>query len=89
MAFTWTVTEKTVYGNHSVHHGILTCDGSAGSILTDLSTVRHVQVTPKSAVTASGKWRVNALESGTSTAGALAATSVTSGDEYFVTVYGR
>lgn len=87
MAFTLSVAEKTVFGNLQVQLGTVTADGTAGSVQTSLGRIRHVSVTPKS-VTTGWKVAINAGESGTSTAGKLAITGCTSGDEFFVTVYG-
>lgn len=87
MAFTLTVNEKTVFGNMQVQMGTVTADATAGSVQTSLGRIRHITVTPKS-VTTGYKVAVNAGATGTSTAGALAITGCTSGDEFFVTVYG-
>lgn len=89
MAFSWTVAKKTVHGDERVFHGTVTADGTAGSVDTGLANINAVTFAPKSMTTmiAAG-FRINSLESGTATAGYLAVTGVTSGDEMYVTVFG-
>jgi hypothetical protein len=88
MAFTYTVAEKTVFGNLQVHMATVVADATAGAVATGLGTVAHVTVSPKS-VTSGYKVAANAGVSGTSTVGTVAITGCTSGDEFYVTVYGR
>jgi hypothetical protein len=88
MAFTYTVTKKTTFGDQHVQFGTLVADGTAGDAATGLGVIEHLHVTPKS-VTTGFKVAKNAGQTGTSTAGTLAVTGCTSGDEFFVTVYGR
>ncbi len=80
MAFTLTVNEKTVFGNQVVYLGTVLADSTAGSVATGLGVITHNSVTPKS-VTSGYKVA--------STGGTLAITGCTSGDEFFVAVYGR
>lgn len=87
MAFSLSVSEKTTFGNMNVVMGVVTADATAGSVATGLGNARHVHVTPKSA-TSGYKVRTNAGASGTFTAGTIAITGCTSGDEFFVTVFG-
>jgi hypothetical protein len=89
MAFTYTVADKTTFGNKHVHFATVVADAAAGSVNTGLGHVVAVEVTLKSATTGAYKVRANALESGTSAAGYVAISGVASGDEFFVTVYGR
>jgi len=88
MAFTWTVNEKTTFGNMHVQMGVVTADAATGTFDTGLGNVRHVTVAPKSVTTAAYKVARNAGVSGTSTVGTVAITGVVSGDEFFVTVFG-
>ena len=89
MAFTYTVTEKTVFGNQNVDQAVVTADAAAGAVATGLGTITHVLWAPKSCTTAAVKFAKNAGTGGTSTVGTLAITGCASGDEFFVTVYGR
>ena len=88
MAFTYTVNEKTVFGNMNVQMGTVTADATTGTVATGFGYIAHLHVTPKS-VTTGFKVARNAGAAGTSTVGTLAITGCTSGDEFFVTVYGR
>jgi hypothetical protein len=88
MAFTYSVTKKTTFGDQHVHFGVLTVDATAGAVATGFGTIEHLHLTPKS-VTTGFKVAKNAGATGTSTAGTLAVTGCTSGDEFFFTVYGR
>ena len=89
MAFTFMSVVKTVHGNQAVRQGTVTADAAAGSVDTGLAKVDTVHVALKSATSGAYKVRVNALESGTAAAGYVALSGVASGDEFFVTVYGR
>jgi hypothetical protein len=89
MAFTASVASKTVYGDHRVHHLVVTADAAAGAVDTGLGTVHAVQVTLKSATTAAIKTRINVLESATAAAGYVAISGAAAGDEFFLTVFGR
>lgn len=88
MAYTYAATKKTTFGDQRVQFGTVTADATAGDFATGLGVLEAVQVTPKS-VTTGYKVRLNAGQSGTSTVGTVAITGCTSGDEFFVTVYGR
>jgi hypothetical protein len=89
VAFTISVEKKTVHGDERVHHCVVTADAAAGSVQTGLSYINQVVVSLKSATTAAYKARINVLESGTASVGSVALSGVASGDEFFVTVYGR
>lgn len=89
MAYTWTVSGKSVYGNQRVVYGTVVADAATGNINTGLSAVECVTMTPKSLTTGAVKLRVNVLESGTAAVGYVGFSGVTSGDEMFVAVYGR
>jgi hypothetical protein len=91
MAFTFTKSADTVFGNQRVIQGVVTCDSAAGAVSVGLNTIRHVDVTPKSAPTSTDRAlvaKINALSVGTALAGSLAITGVVSGDDYYVTIYG-
>jgi hypothetical protein len=89
MAYTYAVAEKTVFGNQNIIQALVTADAATGAIVTGLGTIAHVQWSPKSATTAAVKFAINAGVSGTSTVGTLAITGAVSGDEFFVTIFGR
>lgn len=87
MAFTFAVSGKTVNGNERVMYGIVTTDSTAGYVTTGLGTINRVVYAPKSQTTGV-KFTINKLDAGTATAGALAITGCTSGDELYISVYG-
>ena len=88
MAFNNSLIERSVFGNKAVQFYSCVADGATGTIVTGLRNVAAINVTLKSATTAAIKFSVNALESGTATAGTIAVTGAVSGDEFYVTVYG-
>jgi len=87
MAFTLTVTNKTIYGNQRVIHGTITADNTSGSVNTGFGNIIAAQLTAKTQ-TSGCRIAINALPSGTATAGYLALSSVTSGDVFYCTIYG-
>lgn len=89
MAYTFTAAMKTVHGNQNVQQGLLTADATSGVVSFGFATITHAHVTSKSATTASARFRINALAGGTASAGDLGVSGAVSGDEYYVTVYGR
>jgi hypothetical protein len=89
MAYSATVANKSVYGDARVHHLVVTADAAAGSVDTGLGLVHAIQLTLKSATTAAIKTRINVLESATAAAGYVAISGAASGDEFFLTVFGR
>jgi hypothetical protein len=89
MAFSITVSDKSVVGNKRVHYCTVVADAAAGSVATGLSVVDHIDITLKSAASGAYKVRKNVLESGTAAVGYIAFSGVASGDEFFAAVYGR
>jgi hypothetical protein len=87
MAFTWTMARTTVHGDERTMHGTVTCDNTSGSVNTGLNSINQVLYAPKT-MTSGAKFAINALPSGTATAGYLAITGCTSGDVLYVTVFG-
>lgn len=89
MAFTVTTEMKTVFGNKRVHGYAVTADAATAEIDTGLDTVDHMQVSIKSANTFGAYWAKNVLTAATASYGTISVTGCTSGDDYYVTVYGR
>lgn len=89
MAFTVTKTLQTVLGDQRVWMGVLTADAATGVVSFGFGAITHVEASAKSM--ASSVWNVQANldASGTASNGDLAVTGVTSGDDIYVTVYGR
>ena len=89
MAFTKVKTKTTVYGDDRIAHFILTCDANSGAIDSGLSVIHSVHVTAKSATTTSPKAKINLSATQIAGNGSLFMSSCASGDDYYVTVYGR
>lgn len=93
MAFTFVQGASTVFGNQRVIQGVITTDAVSGVVSFGLGTITHVQWSPASMTTnGSGlatRFRLNATAAGTSAAGTLGVSGVVSGDDIFVTVFGR
>ena len=89
MAIDVSVVERTVFGNKAVQ--VLSCvaDAATQTVSTDLGAINFIQYTPKSMTTAAAKFAINALPAGTAAGGSIAVTGVASGDEFWLTVYGR
>ena len=87
MAFSFTVLKQTVFGDERVTHGVVTADGTAGYVATGLQNIVAMSHAPKS-MTTGVKYTINKLDAGTASAGSLAVTGCTSGDEFYVTLYG-
>jgi hypothetical protein len=89
MAATWTVAEKTVFGNMNVQMGVVTIDAVTGAVATGFNVIRHIEWSIKSAASNVGKFAINSGTGGTATGGTFSIVSGTTGDDYYVTVYGR
>lgn len=92
MAFTVAAIDKTVFGNKSIVILSCTADAASDAFATGFRVVDHVQFSPQSMSTgASGgpKIKKNVLTAGTASNGYVAVTGVTSGDVFFLTVYGH
>lgn len=92
MAFTATLNKKTVYGDMRVHHYVVTTDGASDDISTGLSYVDQIIWAPKSMATLAGthpRFAANVLTAATASNGTVSITGCTSGDDYYMTLFGR
>lgn len=89
MAFSNSLLERSVFGNKQVQIYSCVADAATGTIVTGLNAVDAIQVTYKSMTSGASKFKMNIGVSGTAIAGTVAVTGVTSGDEFYLTVYGR
>ncbi len=93
MAFTVSAYAKTVHGNQNSWQGKITADAVSGVVSFGYATLTQVQWSPASATTngsgSAPRFRINATAAGSASAGDLGVSGVVSGDEYYVTVYGR
>lgn len=90
MAFTLTTFLRSVHGNQRVFHGSVLADATSGSVaIPGVAVVVAAQVTPKTATTGGFNVTINMAKSAIATNGAVAIVSAASGDEFYITVYGR
>ena len=90
MAFAYTISKKTVFGDERIHHGVLVTDATTGTVASGFDVIESIAWAPKSSTTMIGtRFLINANAAGTASLGTLAVTGITSGDELYVTIYGR
>lgn len=89
MAFTTSALVNSVFGNERVKVLRVTADAATDAFETGLAVIDAVSVGNQSASAGTAKFKINALSAGTAANGYLAVTGATSGDVYFVTVYGH
>ena len=92
MAFTVATIEKTVFGNKNIAVLSCTADAASDAFASPFRYVDHVQFSPQSMSTGANggaKIRKNVLSAGTASNGYIAVTGVTSGDVFFLTVWGH
>jgi len=86
----WTVTKTpTVFGNKKVVLIKLAPDSATFTVETGLSYVEGIAWGPGSMTSATPKVYPNSNTSGIASAGVLGCSGFTSGDELYVTVFGR
>ena len=88
MAWTVAVIDKTTFGNKKVHVLSCTADAATQSVDSGLDSIDWFQVAPQS-MTAIAQVFANAGPTGTSIAGQLGCSGFTSGDVFYITVFGR
>ena len=91
MAFTTTILKKTVFGDERTHHLTVTTDAAEGVVTTGLSYIDGFTLTPGSLSTGTAYPHVftNVGSTATATGGTLGVSGATSGDLYYITVFGR
>jgi hypothetical protein len=89
MAFTTSLLVKTVLGDKRVHAYRITADAATQAIDTGLDYIDWFSMGFQSMSTAAFKVAVNEGAAGTSTLGSIGISGAASGDEFFITVYGR
>lgn len=90
MAFTVTRT-KTVMGNEAVVHMVVDADAATQTIETGLKNIVAITIAQASMATysvAGMKLAINSNASGVQSFGVLGVSGVTSGDRFYVTVFG-
>lgn len=89
MAFSKASVIQSVFGNKRAVMMTVTADANSGAVDTGLSVIEGISVAVKSAVTGSQKFKANLNSGGTALPGSLFMSSCTSGDDFYVTVYGK
>lgn len=89
MAFTTSLLVKTVMGDKRVHAYRITADAATQAIDTGLDYIDWFSIGHQSMTTGAYKVAINEGAAGTTTLGTMGITGVASGDEMFITVYGR
>ena len=89
MSYTVTKQMSTVFGDQRVIGYEITSDGATAEIDTGLEYITHIQKSIKSANTYGAFIAANVNSTGSASLGTLTITGSTSGDAFYVTVYGR
>ena len=90
MAYTVTKSQMTVFGNQVVWQGVVTADAATGVVSFGLASIDHISAAPKSCSTAfAANFKCNEDSSGAASVGSLGISGVVSGDDFYITVYGR
>lgn len=89
MAFTTSLLVKSVFGDKRVQAYRITADAATQAIDTGLDYIDFFSIGHQSMSTGAYKVAINELAAGTSSVGYIGITGVASGDEMFITVYGR
>ncbi len=88
MAYT-VVNTPSVFGNKQVRLLKITADAATQAVQTGLGVIEHINVGFTSAATQAMKFSINSNASGVQAFGTLGISGCASGDEFYVTVYGR
>jgi hypothetical protein len=90
MAWTATKNLETVFGNVRAQFYLLTADSATLELDTGLGHVIHIEQSYKSAASASEpNVAINVTSAAVASPGTVSITGVTSGDDLWLTVYGR
>lgn len=88
MAYT-VVNTPTTFGNKKVRLLKITADAATQTVETGLGFIEHFSVGWSSMATQAIKTSINSNASGVQSFGVLGLTGCASGDEMYITVYGR
>lgn len=89
MAFTVTINKKTVFGDMRVNMLSITADATTQTVDTGFDNIVHMDWAAKSMTTSTVVMNKNTGAEGTALVGSIGISGCTSGDEYYVTVYGN
>jgi len=87
----WTVTKKieSVFGNIRVKSYLMAADSATYELDTGFGDVLSVATAPKSMASSPYAVAINVTTAAVASPGTVAVTGVTSGDDFWLTVYGR
>ena len=88
MAFVATLKERTVLGNKAVQVYECSSTVATGTIATGLKSISWPEVSIISCTAAELAVRINEDASGTAAYGTVAVSNMTSGDDFYIIVYG-
>ena len=89
MAFTATLLKENVMGNQRVAQYKVSADAVSGIVATKMGVIDAIAVSPISMNSGGPKFKINCTTAAAASNGILNIADVTSGDDLFVTVYGR
>ena len=89
MAWTVPVIQKTVFGNKRVSVLSCTADAATQTVDTGLDVVEWFSIAPQSLTTGAPKIFANVGAEATAIVGSVGCSGFTSGDVFFLTVFGR
>jgi hypothetical protein len=89
MAWTVTVLKKTTFGDQKVQQLLCLADAAESNIATGLNVVDCIATAYKSMTTGASKLAINVNSSGTASVGTVGASGFTSGDVFYMTVFGH
>lgn len=90
MAYTATLVKKDVHGSQRMEVYDVTADANSGSVLTGLSVIECFSLGPVSiTTTVFPKIRPNISAASAALNGSVMVSNATSGDRFFLTVYGH
>lgn len=89
MAFTVAKLKESVVGDMRFQVLSCTADAATQAIDTGLGYIYGVAFAPQSMASSPWSVRANELAAGTASVGSIGVTGVASGDEFYLTVWGR
>jgi hypothetical protein len=89
MAYTVSLVVNSVFGNKRVAGYRIAADAASATVQTPLNNIELIQHAPVSMTTSAIRFEANEASAGTATAGMLHIENATSGDVFYVTVYGK
>jgi hypothetical protein len=93
MAYTASLTGRSVFGDKAVAFYTVTADAASGTVVTGFGSVDGLTMVAASVTTnnsvAAGRVRANATAAGVAAAGTIGFSGFTNGDVLYLTVFGH